>query len=134
MERRLEAGPDAAAQALDAIEEVCQRWGVTDRARFHLQLAVDEAVSNIVRHGYGGGPGPILLRMGRQDHDVWVELRDEGRAFDPTTAPSPPQHEAAERPIGGLGIHLMRQVMDEVTYRREGKENILRLVKRGAIP
>ena len=135
MERRLPAGPQAAAQALDLLEEACRAWGVADRARFQLELALDEAVSNIVRHAYGGGPGEIGLRLGRIEGDVWIELWDEGPAFDPTDAPAPRLEGAlADRADGGMGIHLMRRVVDELQYRREGSRNILRMVKRSAIP
>ncbi len=131
----LSSEPDAVAVALDFVADVCREWGVRQPACFKLSLAVDEAISNILRHAYKGRRGDIQLRMGAQGKDVWVELRDRGPFFDPTMAPEPTlQASLEERDIGGLGIHLMRQAVDELVYRREGDVNILRMVKRGALP
>lgn len=131
----LQAGPKTVAAALDFVADACREWGVTQAACFKLSLAVDEAVSNILRHAYQGHAGHIELRMGVKGSDVWIELRDWGPFFDPTTVPEPSlQAPLEKREVGGLGIHLMRQAVDELVYRREGDVNILRMVKRGALP
>jgi len=135
IELHLKATSQAAAQALDAIEAAARAWGITSRPLFQIQLAVDEAISNIVKHGYQGQAGEIILRMGRRGKDVWIELQDWAQPFDPTLAPQPLIHRDPEtRNGGGVGLHLMHQVMDELSYRREGEANVLHMVKRGAIP
>ena len=135
LELRLQAGPQAAARALDAIEAAAQEWGIATRPLFQIQLAVDEAISNIVNHGYSGKGGDIILRLGVEGHDVWVEIRDRGIPFDPTASPEPRLNgELETRARGGMGIHLMRQAVDEMRYWRVGEMNILRMVKRDAIP
>lgn len=86
-----------------------------------LVLAVDEAVTNIIVHGYGGQPdtpGNVELELTREEADVVVSIRDKAPAFDPTRVPAPNLVQPLEkRSPGGLGIYLIRQYMDEVSYR-----------------
>jgi serine/threonine-protein kinase RsbW len=86
-----------------------------------LVLAVDEAVTNVIVHGYGGQrdtPGKIELDVDREGMEVVVRIRDEAPAFDPTGVPAPNLAQPLEkRSPGGLGIYLIRQYMDEVNYR-----------------
>lgn len=92
-----------------------------------VELAVEEAIANICRHG--GATVPIEL-ICMEDAGVFVlQISDSGRPFDPTTAPAPDlKADIASRPIGGLGVHLIKNVCDDVQYCREGGRNILRLV------
>jgi serine/threonine-protein kinase RsbW len=99
-------------------------------ALLELQLAVDEACTNIVLHGYRGREGSIAVSCRVEDGLVVVELFDTAPPFDPTCAPPPSlDGDAASRPVGGLGIYLMRKMAD-TRYRREGERNILKLEKR----
>ena len=95
-----------------------------------IQIALDEALSNILAYGYETG-GIIVVRLAYQDGEVCVEIEDEARAFDPLQAP-PPKLDAdlMQRQIGGLGIHLIRSLMDTVCYDRRDGKNVLRLIKR----
>ncbi len=98
---------------------------------FATRLAVEEAFTNIYEYGYDGHEGPVTVRIDVTARRVVVTLADEAPAFDPAEAP-PPDLESAwdERRVGGLGCHLIRHVMDEVTYAPDGKRgNVLRLVK-----
>ena len=100
-----------------------------------LQQAVDEAVSNILIHGYQGQAGPIELDIGHKEADLWIRLRDEAPLFDPTQVPPPDSTiPLLLRPPGGLGLPIIRQAMDELRYRPlpEGG-NELTLVKRKVI-
>lgn len=102
---------------------------VMDAAR--IQLAAEEAVTNVITHGYEGEPGDVSIRCTTSEDKVMITITDTGSAFDPTKIP--PADVTADldhRNIGGLGIHLIRSVMDEVTYARDGGENRLTLVKR----
>jgi serine/threonine-protein kinase RsbW len=99
-------------------------------AAFQLNLVLEELVTNTIN--YGQAPeAPIRVRLERHGEIVEADLIDGGVAFDPRTLP-PPDVEAplAERPIGGLGIHLVRQFVDELDYRREDGRNHIRLRKR----
>ena len=97
-----------------------------------IQVALDEALSNIVAYGYETpAHGTILVRFAYLNDEVCIEIEDQARAFDPLQAP-PPDLEAdlACRQIGGLGIHLIKHLMDAVCYDRRDGKNLLRLTKR----
>lgn len=104
--------------------------GVLDPAAvFRLSLAVEELVTNIVK--YGGVAGDRLaVAIYRRPDDVTVELGYGGAAFDPfRDAPRPDLDAPVEtRPVGGLGVHLVTEMIDRAYYRRQGDRNLLRLV------
>jgi anti-sigma regulatory factor (Ser/Thr protein kinase) len=95
-------------------------------------LALEEHVTNVFKHAYTDtAPHEIRVRLSRGGGALHVEVEDDGRAFNPLEAPPVDTSiPLEERPIGGLGIHLMRRFMDELDYRREGSRNILRMTKR----
>ncbi len=97
-----------------------------------LRQAVDEAVSNILLHGYQGQAGPLRLDIGRKGADLWIRLRDEAPPFDPTQVPPPDSTIPLPlRPPGGLGLPLIRQAIDELRYRPlPDTGNELTLIKR----
>jgi serine/threonine-protein kinase RsbW len=94
-----------------------------------MLLAVDEAATNIIVHGYRGQPGAIEIDVEKQDSSLAVSLRDQAPPFDPTSVPVPDLSlPLDQRPFGGMGVHLIRQSMDEVIYRvppQGGNELIL---------
>jgi serine/threonine-protein kinase RsbW len=96
-----------------------------------LVLAVDEAVTNIIRHGYRGRSGPIGVEVERDDGAIVVRVTDEAAPFDPTTWPEPDLDVPLERrAAGGLGIHLVRTSVDRVAHRAAAdRGNELILVK-----
>jgi serine/threonine-protein kinase RsbW len=97
-----------------------------------LNVVLDEAVSNAIRHGYApGARGEIAVRLRRAPDRVLLEVEDDGKPFDPLQAPPPDLSLPLERrPIGGLGVHLIRNLMDEVSYARVAGRNVLKMVKR----
>jgi serine/threonine-protein kinase RsbW len=98
----------------------------------HILLAVDEASTNIIVHGYRGQDGTIEVEVAREGENLIIRLRDTAEPFDPTAVPPPDLAvPLAQRPIGGLGVQLIRQTMDEVRHRvtPEGG-NELTLVRR----
>ena len=117
------------------VEEQSQALSVEQSAVYDLVLAVNEMATNIIVHGYRGQAGEIEISM-RQDGDaVEIRLRDQAPAFDPTGARAPdttaPLH---QRPLGGMGIHVTRQMMDSMIHcipPQGGNE--LTLVKRGIV-
>jgi anti-anti-sigma factor len=124
---------DLAAMAglIDAVD----RFGAAHRLPADivnaLQVAVDEVVTNAITHGYApGARGEITVRLQHRPDRVEAEIEDDGAPFDPLQAPPPNLGlPAAERPIGGLGIHLVRNLMDKVSYVRRDGRNLLKLVK-----
>ena len=120
---------------LDAVRRfIREKAGLPeDQDALHAMVrAVDECVCNIIVHGYRGRPGSIQIALRQSQGSLVVRLRDQAPPFDPTAVPSPDVTSPLEqRPLGGLGIHLARHLVDEMTYRQvpEGG-NELTLVKR----
>ncbi|MBN1889766.1 MAG: ATP-binding protein [Thermoflexales bacterium] len=99
------------------VEETAAALGVEAGLVPKLQLAVDEAATNIIVHGYQGQVGLIEIEMQRDGTELVIRLRDSASPFDPTTVPPPDLTlQLEERPPGGLGIHLMRQAVDRLSY------------------
>jgi serine/threonine-protein kinase RsbW len=99
------------------VEEACDGASVDPAARFDLQMAVDEACCNVFEHAYSGSAGEIDLRFETRGRDVVITLHDHGRAFNPEVVPRPDtSRPLEERPVGGLGLHLMRKLMDKVCF------------------
>jgi anti-sigma regulatory factor (Ser/Thr protein kinase) len=113
------------------IDRYAEENRLSPEIAFHVNLALDEVVTNVIMHGYeDGGRHEIQIRLELGADALTVEVEDDGRAFNPLDAPPPVLDLSIEdRPIGGLGIHFVRSVMSRITYRREGGRNILTMVK-----
>lgn len=114
---------------VDRVEAFGAEAGLPPDVTFRLTLALDEAVSNVIRHGVAdGGDHPIAVDVRVADGIVTATVEDDGIPFDPNDAP-PPNLDAPieERTPGGLGVHLVKATMDDVRYRREGDRNVLTL-------
>lgn len=117
---------------LEWVTEACGAEGLGEDIRFKLMLALEEAVTNAIDHAFDGVPPPhrISVRLDVGAGSIAAEVVDNGREFDPTAAPEPDLTlTLEERTPGGLGIHLMRRVMDRLEYTRRGAENVLRMEK-----
>jgi len=117
---------------IDWVGSCCAAEGLAEDVTFKLTLALEEAVANVITHAFLGLPPPhsIKVRLAISARSVSAEIIDNGRPFDPTAAPDPDLSlSLEERRPGGLGIHLMRGMMDRVHYRRGDGNNILRLEK-----
>ena len=100
---------------------------------YQVKLVLEELGVNIVTHGHDNDPEHEFEIILDSETDVLtIELRDEGQAFNPLTDCPEPDLESGldDRPVGGLGIYLVRTMMDELNYRREDNKNILTIVKR----
>ena len=104
---------------------------IDDPTLYDLHLALDEACTNIVIHGYRGlEPGDVKLEVELAPDLATLTLTDQGHTFDPRQAPAPNVEARLEdRPVGGLGIYLIRQTMDDVRYETNGNSNRLIMVK-----
>ena len=91
--------------------------GLGERAVLELQLAVDEICTNAIKHGYEGEGGEIEVQIVPAEDGVWVTVRDWGKTFDPQGVPTPDVTAPLEqRPLGGLGLYLVQQLMDQVRF------------------
>jgi anti-sigma regulatory factor (Ser/Thr protein kinase) len=107
--------------------------GLEPEAVFNLNLALDEVVTNVIRYAHedDGQEHPIVVRLALESGVVTAEVEDDGRAFNPLEAAAPNLDASIdERPIGGLGIHLVRSVMTSVEYRRQDGRNVLTMKKK----
>jgi anti-sigma regulatory factor (Ser/Thr protein kinase) len=110
------------------IEECADRFGLAAEKKFGLLLAMEEVFVNICHYAYPDGAGDAEISC-RGDGDLFVlEISDYGRPFDVLALPEPDTElEIMDRPIGGLGIHLVRKLSDAVSYRRQDDRNMLRM-------
>lgn len=117
-----------------SLEAVLARHGIDRAARADVRLIVEELACNAIEHG---GPG---AEVGQHQLDVHIdivdalltlEFRDTGPPFDPTSAPRPDiESDILDRPLGGLGVHLIRELAESVDYQRVGDHNALRVALR----
>jgi serine/threonine-protein kinase RsbW len=120
------------AGVIKTMEKFGARHGIPTAVVNDFSVAVDEVLANIVSHGYpDGATGEILVRFVYRPGEICAEIEDDGVSFDPLAAPRPDLGATLqERKVGGLGIHFVRNLMDEVVYRRIEGHNMLRLKKR----
>ncbi|MDB4883111.1 MAG: ATP-binding protein [Gemmatimonadetes bacterium] len=113
-----EASREHLAQLLAFVDRACARAGLDQEVLFDVRLAVEEVVTNVIEHGYRGmATGPVTVRFRRDPRQVVVTVEDLARPFDPALVARPDRTAPLEqRPIGGLGWHLVRQVMDDVRH------------------
>jgi serine/threonine-protein kinase RsbW len=113
------------------ISDCCTSSNVPDGAVFDLKLAVDEACTNIIEHGYKGmDPGSIILALRVEPDRALVQITDFGHIFEPADAPKPDIEAALEdRPLGGLGLFLIYQTMDNIDYQSSEEGNTLTFTK-----
>ena len=99
---------------------------------FRVTLVLEEIITNVISYGYEDEmEHEISVRLSWEDPDMKIEVEDDGRPFNPLEAPPPDMVKPlAERPVGGLGIHLVREMMDKLEYRRENDKNLLVLKTR----
>lgn len=117
----------------DFVGDIAREGGFGKKDVYNTQLATDEAASNIIEHAYEGVRDGVLdILCGMENDAIKIVLIDYGESFDPSVIPVPDlKADLSERKIGGLGIFLMRKLMDEVHYEsREDKSNILTMIKR----
>ena len=116
----------------DFINDVCQSLGIEETLTMQLTLAVEEAAVNVMNYAYEPGTlGTVDLYAEAGNGELKIIISASGVAFDPTQkAEADITLTAEERPIGGLGIFLVRQIMDNVNYRRQDGRNILTLTKK----
>ncbi len=105
---------------------------IPGRALYAVNLALDEVVSNVVLYGYDKASEELItVRLESDGEHLLAGVEDSGREFDPLSLPTPDLQAPLEaRQVGGLGIHLMRSLMDKVEYRRAGGKNLLTMRKR----
>ena len=122
-ELRAKSSLDNLSNISDFVLGSVRESGLDQREIFHLMMAVDEACTNIIKYGCSD---EIDIKCEVEDEQVIVEIRDVGLAFNPLEAPALDLDvPIEEREVGGLGIYLIRTLMDDVKYERREEKNVL---------
>ena len=118
-------------QLNEFIDTVCEELEIDMALAMSLNLAMEEAVVNVMDYAYPAGTeGEVSIEAIADETQLHFIISDSGKPFDPTAKEEVDTTlSAEERPIGGLGIHLIRQLMDDISYERKDDKNILRLSK-----
>jgi anti-sigma regulatory factor (Ser/Thr protein kinase) len=125
------ADSDGVGSVIAAFAQFAQAHEVPDAARRSVDVALDELLANVVAHGMAGLENGLLSVAGELNQGrLKLTLTDDGPGFDPFAEAEPDTSLSVEdRPIGGLGIQLVRKLMDEVSYERRDGQNVVVLVK-----
>lgn len=99
---------------------------------FNINLSLDELITNTISYGYDDNKEhEIIIDICLAESEIVVQVRDDGKPFNPLDTPDPDLGlELDQRPAGGLGIYLVRTMMDQVEYERRGNQNIITMRKR----
>jgi anti-sigma regulatory factor (Ser/Thr protein kinase) len=118
-------------ESVHSTNETVSRWLAERKAPAEIQyfanLAIEEFVTNSIKYGYEDANEHVIeVSLSLSNGELAMTLTDDGRAFNPLQAPPPDLHLAVEeRPVGGLGIYLVRKMSDRMEYAREGTRNRL---------
>lgn len=129
MEMTCAAHIDNLEQVLDFTGKCSSHFGLDEKRKFGLLVAVEEAFVNVCHYAYPEGEGDVDLICEGGGNTFVVTIKDRGVAFNVLSLPKPDiTSDVTERKVGGLGIYFIRKLTDDVSYRREDGKNILRMV------
>lgn len=116
----------------DALENISREWDIPSSISLSLNLVLEELVTNIIFYGYSDtNEHTILIRLSYREGLIQMTIEDDAMAFNPLSSAKPDINSPiGERKIGGLGIHFVRNIMDEISYERSGNRNIVKMSKR----
>jgi serine/threonine-protein kinase RsbW len=126
----------ADVKEIERLNRLVRQFGelhdVPSRTLYAVNLALDELVTNVVLYGFEDPAGrEVLINIATAGSELTASVADDGKEFNPLTVKTPDLNAGlAERDLGGLGIHLVRSLMDHVNYQREGAKNVLTVRKR----
>lgn len=127
----VEASTEHLAEVRDFVASHAENIGLNQKMISEIRLAVDEAYTNIIKHAYGNNSAETVdIEIGSDDDQLWITLIDSGKSFDPESYREPDlMKRIKEKKRGGMGVYLIRKVMDQVQYNRKGKSNEIRMIK-----
>ncbi len=128
----IERSHDELGRITDAVDDLGHKEDWSNDLLFRVHLVLEELVLNIIDYGFDDGKDDheLVVVLMSEDDNLTIEITDDGIPFDPLHDAKVPDTDAPleDRPIGGLGVHLVRTMMDEVSYRWEDGKNHLTLV------
>jgi serine/threonine-protein kinase RsbW len=129
----LAIGNDLAELAIvtSAVDRLAEEVAIPSQVLIQLQVALDEVLSNIIKYAWPeGGSHELQVRVGAQNGEIEAVITDDGKPFDPRLQPPPtPPSPGREPRTGGVGIHMVRQLVDRIDYARIDGRNRVTLVK-----
>lgn len=132
-EMTVKAAPEQLDAVVDFVNGQLAALNCPDRFCFDVNMVVDELLGNIIRYAYGSETGTVTVRVELQEAQPGLILTflDHGAPFDPLTAEAPDTTSRSvwERPIGGLGLFMVRNLVDEIAYARRDGQNVLTVRK-----
>ena len=122
---------DELSSLAEKIERLADEWSISQELSMKINLVIEEALSNIILYAFNDKlKHEIRISVSKEDNNLEITFKDDGIPFNPLSQKKPDINlPAEERPVGGLGIFLMSQVMDEMHYSRDKNQNILILKK-----
>lgn len=119
------------SEVRDFVASHAQHVGLSDKVIDEIQLAVDEAYTNIIKHAYKNTPSkPVQIEVGVDKHKLWISIKDEGASFKPENYHAPDiLKRIKNKQRGGMGVYLIQKLMDSVQYNHKGGINEIRMVK-----
>lgn len=129
---RLATEPSEIRRLAEAVEGFAARHGVPAKAAHHINLAADELITNAIAHGEAPAGHRIVVTLRHEPDRLVMEIAHRGVAFDPTAEVPAPVLDADldERPVGGLGVHFAKTLLDGLSYVRRRGTNHLTLTKK----
>ncbi|MGD8632598.1 MAG: ATP-binding protein [Anaerolineales bacterium] len=128
---QIEGQYDQIQSVRELVQRAAEQADFSSKEAYACQLAVSEALENIIRHGYGQQVhNHIQVTVSNQPGELTIELTDDAAPFNPTDNRKSRKWTIDDPPIGGLGIHIIHAIMDDVEYEREADKNRLKLRKK----
>lgn len=119
------------AEVRDFVASHARELGLPEKDISEIRLAVDEAYTNIIKHAYKNKPShPVNVTIGNDDKELWISITDEGEGFNPDEYQAPDiLKKIKNKQRGGMGVFLIRKLMDRVQYNRKGSVNEITMIK-----
>lgn len=120
------------AEVRDFVAKYAAEFGFKKQDVADIRLAVDEAYTNIIKHSYKHDEQKLVdIELGYDSNEFWVSLLDTGDAFDPSNYSKPDvRQKIKEKKRGGVGVYLIKRLMDNVEYLTQGTKNEIRMIKK----
>ena len=118
---------------IEPIVSALKKAGANGKAVYAMNLVLEEILVNIVNYAYDHDDGTVDIShdINETDRVIKVTIKDKGKAFNPLDAQDPPLHQSAgERKIGGLGIYIVKNLVDDIKYSRVDEHNVLEFSKK----
>ncbi len=133
LDLRIDSTHDGLEQLNEALDDFAEREGWPGKLLMQIRLVLEELIINVVNYGHEEGEtGAISITMTTDEENLSIRIVDDGKPFDPFNEAPLPDLDASleDRRVGGLGVHLVRTLMDHVEYRRDGEQNCVTISKR----